>query len=206
MIARSLDRPAVPSAQTRRATAPRPRAAASSGTVELGVQIAVVAFAGVLVVAGVVRAALAHQARGWLGYTFPGVPAHWDVAIGIFAHNGRAIFGVFGLLLIAQIAARHADGPGRTQRGILAAGELILAGMILTNVLVVGAGLGAYGEHMARADLPHGPVELAAYSLALGLYFEGRRRTLSTAHVAKVAAGSLALLAIAAALETFVNV
>ena len=94
-------------------------------------------------------------------------PRAADVAVGIFAHNGRAILGVFGLLLIAQLAARHPDGPGRAQRSILAAGELILAGVILANVLVVGAGLGAYGERMVRADLPHGPVELAAYSLAL---------------------------------------
>ena len=161
--------------------------------------------ASVLLVALVTRATLAGQARGWLHYAFPGVPARWDVAVGIFAHNGRAILGVFGLLLISQLAARHPDGPGRAQRSILAAGELILAGVILANVLVVGAGLGAYGERMAQAELPHGPVELAAYSLALSLYLEGRKRALSAARLTKVAAASVALLAIAAALETFVS-
>jgi hypothetical protein len=112
---------------------------------------------------------------------------------------------VFGLLLIAQLAARHPNGPARAQRSILAAGEVILAGVILANVLVVGAGVGAYGERMARAELPHGPVELAAYSLALSLYLQGRRRAVPTAHVMKVAEATLALLAIAAVLETFVN-
>ena len=100
------------------------------------------------------------------------------MAVAIFVHNARAILGVFGLLLIAQLAARHPGGPGRAQRLILAGGELILAGVIAANVLVVGAGLGAYGERMARAELPHGPVELAAYALALALYLQGRRRAL----------------------------
>ena len=99
----------------------------------------------------------------------------------IFAHNARAILGVFGLLLIAQLAARRPGGPGRAQRLILAGGELILAGVIAANVLVVGAGLGAYGERMARAMLPHGPVELAAYALALALYLQGRSRALPAA-------------------------
>ena len=205
MIAFSVDGPAVPPAQPAGRTALWPRAAARPGTVELALRIAALTFIGVLVVAGVVRVALAGHARGWLGYAFPGVPARWDVAIGIFAHNGRAILGVFGLLLIAQLAARHPDGPGRAQRSILAAGELILAGVILANVLVVGAGLGAYGERMARAELPHGPVELAAYSLALSLYLQGRKRALSAARLTKVAAASVALLALAAALETFVS-
>ena len=89
---------------------------------------------------------------------------------------------------------------------IRAGGELILAGVIAANVLVVGAALGAYGARMVRASLPHGPVELAAYTLALALYVQGRRRALPTAHLAKTIAASVALLALAAALETFVTV
>ena len=59
---------------------------------------------------------------------------------------------------------------------------------------------------MARAELPHGPVELAAYALALALYLQGRRRALPRSHLARVVAVSVALLAIAAGLETFVNI
>lgn len=206
MIARGLPRPGAPPAGTAELAAERQRAAATQGTTRLAVRIAMLAFAGVLVIAGVVRATLADRAREWLGYSFPGVSPRLNVAVGIFAHNGRAILGVFGLLLIAQLAARRSGGPGRTQRGILVAGELILAGVILANVLVVGAGLGAYGARMVRACLPHGPVELAAYALALALYLEGRRRALPAARLTKTIAASVAMLALAAALETFTTV
>jgi len=95
---------------------------------------------------------------------------------------------------------------GRDREDQIEGGELILAGAIVANLLVVGAGLGAYGERMARAELPHGPVELAAYALALALYLQGRKRILPAGHLAKVVAASVALLALAATLETFVNV
>lgn len=182
------------------------RVAARAETGGLAARVSAVTFASVLVVAGVVRVALAAGAREWLGYSFRGLPARLDVALGIFAHNGRAILGVFGLLLVAQIAARAPGGPGPVLRIIGAGGELILAGVIATNVLVVGAALGAYGERMVKAMLPHGPVELAAYSLALAVYLHGRRRALPTAHLVKVAVASVALLALAALLETFANV
>ena len=161
---------------------------------------------GSMLAAGAVRLAMATPIRERLGYAFRGVPARPDVAIGIFAHNLRAILGVFGLLLVAQIASRATGGAGRAQRVTIMVGEGILAGVVSANVLVVGAALGAYGPRMVRAVLPHGPIELAAYSLALGLYLEGRRRALPAAHVAKVAALSVGLLALAAALETFVTV
>ena len=69
-----------------------------------------------------------------------------------------------------------------------------------------GVSFGAYGSRMTRAALPHGPIELAAYSLALGLYFQGRHCVLPARHILAVAVLSTALLAAAAALETFVNV
>jgi len=180
------------------------RVAARAETVQLGVRLAAVTLAGVVVAAAVVRVALAPQARVWLGYSFRGIPARVNAAVAIFAHNGRAILGVFGLLLIAQIAARAPGGP--VLRIIRTGGELILACVIAANALVVGAALGAYGQRMVRAVLPHGPVELAAYTAALALYLQGRRRALPMGHLATVAGASVALLALAAALETFVNV
>ena len=195
-----------------RAPAPRRIAAQRSGTepptgtVRLTVTVAILTVAGVLIVAALVDVAVAGQARAWLGYRFAGLAARPNVAVAIFLHNVRAILGVFGLLLIAQIAARRPGGAGKVQRLILAGGELILTGVIAANVLVVGAGLAGYGWRMARAELPHGPVELAAYSLALALYLQGRRRALPPSHLARVVAVSVALLALAAVLETFVNV
>jgi Stage II sporulation protein M len=206
MIAGSLASPAAPVAQTVLATPDSPRAVSTAGTVALALRVAVLAFAGVLIVAAIVHVAMAARVRAWLGYRFPGLPARSNVAVEIFTHNARAILGVFGLLLVAQLATRRPEGPGLAQRPILAGAELILAAVIVANILVVGAGLGAYGERIAEAELPHGPVELAAYALALALYLQGRRRALPVRHLAKVGAATVALLALAAVLETFVNV
>ena len=158
---------------------------------------------GVLVIALATRAALAGQARNWLHYTFRGVPARPETAVGIFANNTRELLGVLGVLLIAQLAARRAGGPTRTQLLLRSCGELILIGAIGANVLVVGAAVGGYGTRMVRAMLPHGPVEVAAYALALALYLLGRSRPLPTARLAGTIATSVALLAVAALLETF---
>jgi hypothetical protein len=136
----------------------------------------------------------------------PGVPAHAVDAVAIFAHNCGALSGVFGLLLIAQLAGRAPHGPGRVQRTVQAGGGLILAGVIAANVLVIGAAIGAYGPRMLRATLPHGPVELAAYTVARVLYLHGRRRALPASQLARAILTSVGLLAIAAVLETIVNV
>ena len=113
-----------------------------------------------------------------------------------------------GLLLVAQsphLAGRTHEN-GLVQRGLQFAGEILLCAAVTANVVVVGASLGAYGARMLRAALPHGPVELAAYSLALSLYIQGRRRPLAIGHVLGVAALSVSGLALAAILETFVSV
>ena len=85
-------------------------------------------------------------------------------------------------------------------------GEALLAAAVAANLIVIGASFGAYGTRMVRAALPHGPVELAAYSLALALYLQGRTRALPARHMLAVVALSVAMLALAAVLETFVNV
>ncbi len=156
-------------------------------------------------IAVAIRVAFAGEARGWLGYRFPGVAARPGVALILFAHNLVALLGVLGLLLIAQIAARAPAGPGRVQRAVQAGGELILAAAIAANTLVVGVAIGAYGLRMLRAVLPHGPVELAAYSTALALYHHGRRQALPARQIAATIATSVTLLAVAAVLETFVT-
>ena len=87
---------------------------------------------------------------------------------------------------------------------MLAAVDAALALGVLVNTALVGAALGAYGARMAVAMLPHGPVELAAYALALALYLHARRHALSVRRVAATAAACLSLLAVGAVLETFV--
>ena len=134
------------------------------------------------------------------------MPARPDIAALIFEHNLLALLGVLGVLLIAQIAARAFDGPGPILRAVHVCAELSLAGGIAANTLVVGVAIGAYGTRMAAAVLPHGPVDFAAYTLAIALYLHGRRQALPLSHLARVIAVSVALLALAATLETFVNV
>jgi Stage II sporulation protein M len=169
----------------------------------LAVAVATGVTGSVLLVALVTRVALASPARGWLHYTFPGVPARLNSALWIFTNNGRELMGALGVLLIAQIAARRSDGPTRAQQLVRTGGEVVLAGAIAANVLVVGAAVGVYGERMVRAMVPHGPFEVAAYSLALTLYLQGRRRPLPAARLAGTIAVSVALLALAALLETY---
>jgi hypothetical protein len=63
--------------------------------------------------------------------------------------------------------------------------------------------LGAYGSSMAAAILPNGPLELAAFALALSVYRDARRRPVRAARALGHAATGLALLAAAALLETY---
>jgi len=185
-------------------SAPQRHEATAAATARLALGVAVAALAGVVVIAAVVSLVCAPQARGWLHYTFAGVPANAGEATAIFANNAWALMGVVGLLWITQLAARAPRAPSRVQRLVRTGGELVLAGVVAHNVVVVGAAVGAYGERMVRAMLPHGPVEVAAYALALGLYLRGRRRPLAAGQIVGTFAVSTGLLAIAAILEVFV--
>jgi hypothetical protein len=170
----------------------------------LAILIGALAIAACIVLAGAVAIMARGWARDWLRFTFPGVADRPAVAVGIFAHNLRSLSGVFVLLIFARLAPLAPDK--RTTRLTVRLGELLLAGAITANIVVVGAALGAYRERMLLALLPHGPVELAAYSLALALYLQDRRRKLQVAYVATAVAACVALLAIAAVLETWVTV
>ena len=185
-------------------TAAPAETACSLELARLAILIGVLAIAAGTALAAVVAVAAPAQARDWLRFAFPGVAASPAVAVGIFAHNLRSLSGVFVLLIFARLAPRAPDK--RTAQLTVRLGELLLAGAITANVMVVGAALGAYRERMVLALMPHGPVELAAYSLALALYLTDRRRNLPAACVATAGVVGVALLAIAAALETWVSV
>jgi hypothetical protein len=164
--------------------------------------IASAVLAAVATVAASVGLGAAPATRRWLAFGFAGVPPTVAEALGIFAHNLRALGGVAGLILIAQLPW-HAGTDPRALRALRSAGECLIAGLTAANVLVVGCSLGAYGARMLRALLPHAPVELAAYALALALYAPARRRRLSVTEAATALSASTALLAVAAALEVF---
>ena len=172
--------------------------------------VAAAVTATTLCVAAVVRIGWAADTRSLLEFEFAGVPARASTAAEILANNARLLAAVFAAILIAQspwlggarAAARADRGP--FERLMLAAVDAALALGVLVNTALVGAALGAYGARMAVAMLPHGPVELAAYALALALYLHARRHALSVRRVAATAAACLSLLAVGAVLETFV--
>jgi hypothetical protein len=172
----------------------------------LAIGVAGVLLAAIAVVAVLVGVTGGAAVREWLAYPFTGVPATTGEAGVIFAHNVRALLGVIGLLLIAQVAAHQPGGATRAQKAVRIAGETVLAGIVAANVLVVGAALGAYGTRMAGAMLPHGPVELAGFATAIALYVQGRDRALPTRQLVLTAAASVLLLAAAALLEALVVV
>jgi hypothetical protein len=198
---------ALPTGATPSAVVGAPAAPLRVPTLELArlaILIGVLTIAACTAVAGAVAIMAPGWARDWLGFKFPGLAARPAVAVGIFAHNLRSLSGVFVLLIFARLAPRAPDG--RTARLTVRLGELFLAGAITANVVTVGTAVGAYGGRMVMALMPHGAVELAAYSLALALYLTDRRRNLPAAYVATAGAACVALLAIAAVLETFVTV
>jgi hypothetical protein len=169
------------------------------------------AIAGVLIVATflialVVEVGFAASARRWLGFGFTGLPARPAEAVSIFRHNICALLAVAGLLVIAQTPYWAGETqPGRSHRLVRGAGEVLLGGAVAANVAVVGASFGAYGARMIRAALPHGPLELGAFSLALGLYVKARHQPITVGLILVVLALSMAGLAVAAALEVYVT-
>jgi hypothetical protein len=193
--------PAIPAASLAPITAPL-----LADTIRLAGAVTVILVSACCAIAMTVHFALAGEVRGWLSFPFTGVPPRAVIASRIFVHNLRALAGVWGLLLIAQSALWNAGVSGWASRVLRRSGEVLLGAAVAANLIVVGASLGAYGTRMLRATLPHGPLELAAYSLALALYLQGRHRPLTLRLAFGVAALSVAALAFAAALETYVNV
>jgi hypothetical protein len=170
------------------------------------------AIAGALIVATslialVVDMGFAAAARRWLAFGFAGLPARPAEAVSIFRHNLGALLTVAGLLVIAQTPYWAGETqPGRSHRLVRGVGEVLLSGAVAANVAVVAASFGAYGARMIRAALPHGPLELAAFSMALGLYMKGRDRPIPVGLMVVVWVLSVAGLALAALLEVYVTV
>jgi hypothetical protein len=178
-----------------------------AATARLAVRIAGALTAAALTIGIAVHLAAAGSARRLLAFHFPGVRAQPAAAATVFLHNLHALLAVGGALLVMQspYLVIHAAGPGRIHRTLQRACEALLVGGVAANVIVIGASFGAYGIRMVRAALPHGPVELAAYSLALALCLEAQHRPLPGRHILTVAALSTSTLAAAALLETYVN-
>jgi hypothetical protein len=185
-----------------------PTSFAAPETVWLAGRVALCIAIACLFVAVAVHTWFAAAARRSLAYPFTGIPPRFAEAASIFANNLRVAAALAGLLLIAQSARCNAPSaePGPIHTTIQRFGEALLGTVFAVNVIVIGVSFGAYGMRMLRAAMPHGPVELAAYSLSLAVYLRGRRRRLPVGHILAYEALCVVLLALAAALETFVTV
>lgn len=173
------------------------------------------ALAGLTVSPGIF-ALLEHWDRRVVRLGFAYVPHQWSQALAILAINAHHLW--LPLLLYAGIAQTRLEL--RTERGrrrfILAvdAGVVVLVAYVWA--LPIGVSVGAYGTRMLRAMLPAGPIELAAYALAMSVYLRARREQILYVDEGRLrarrpafqrAAGvtllSGALLAVAALVETF---
>ncbi|HEY4993534.1 MAG TPA: hypothetical protein VII33_15780, partial [Nakamurella sp.] len=133
------------------------------GTIrQLAATVAVLMLA-LLVVAVVVHVTAASGARALLGFAFPANPHGSGAAWSIFTANLRLAMAPLAGALVLALADRDRRGY-TTGRGLL---DAILTIVVAVNVMIVGAGFGAYGTRMIRYTLPHGPIELAAYSCAI---------------------------------------
>jgi hypothetical protein len=182
-------------------------AASMAGTVRSAGRIAVALTVVCGLLALTVHLWFAAAARRWLAFPFAGIPARPGEAASVFIHNLRALAAVGGLLLITQSAywTAGAAQPGPLHGTLRRLGEALLGAAVTANLIVIGASFGAYDTRMLRAALPHGPIELAAYSLALSLYLQARSRPVPARRLIAVMALSASMLAMAAVLETYVN-
>jgi hypothetical protein len=170
--------------------------------------LTVLATAATAVAAVIVHSACAASARALLGYRFPGVPAEPAEAWSIFAHNLRKLAGIYGLALVLQApwldAQRTAADRPRWHPALATVCDLGVAGALAGTFTAVILGLGGYGAQMGRALLPHGPLEVSAFALAIMVYLAAREGPVDRRRAATLATASIVLLALAAVLETFV--
>ena len=169
------------------------------------VALATVIAAGTIAVALVVHLAAAEPARQLLAFPFAGLAARPETALSILATNLRLLIATLAAAVIIQSPWCIPRAGQRSPLGtlIVSALDALVALQSAFNVCVIGAALGAYGTRMAAAMLPHGPLELAAFALALALYLHARQGPLPPRRLATVAPACIALLAAAATLETY---
>lgn len=150
-----------------------------------------------IVVATAVHVTAPATARHLLSFAFPNHPAGLGAAWGILTSNLRLAAAPLAGALLLQMVDRdgHAFKPARALL------DAIIATTLALNVVIVGAGFGAYAAKMLRYALPHGPVELTGYCCALTVYANARASRQQARQAWPLASASVALLAIAAVLE-----
>jgi len=153
-----------------------------------------------------VRLVAAAPARRWLGMTFPGVEPRTGVMLSILAHNIRMLAAVLIACAVAQVARQAAPDQGIERFATCAAAracDVVIVATAVAHALLIGAGVGAYGGRVVIGLLPHGPVELITFSLALALYCGARREPIAPQRWVIVASTCVLGLTAAALLEVF---
>lgn len=131
------------------------------------------------------------DARAFLRFGFDGPDAS---SLDLAAHNAR----------LSAVALLGAIAVPRLRRARVAV-DLTLATVLVVNAVAIGAALGAYGGRAAVALAPHAPIELAALSFAGGAFMDAHRTPVPVMSLIAIGAVSLALLLVAAVLETSVR-
>lgn len=135
------------------------------------------------------------EARAALGFRFTALPPAPRGALSIAATNLR--LAAAGLVAAWAVRARPCLGP------LL---DLVFALPCCLNAAVVAAALAGYGARLLQAVALHGPLELAAFSLAGGAYLSARAGELPMRVLVPVAAATTALVVSGAVVETYVRI
>jgi hypothetical protein len=150
----------------------------------------------------VVHVTAAEDVRQDLAFSFRGVPDELDEASAILVTNAR-IAGVFLLAAALRGVPRHEARQGALYTLAGAACDTLVALTCVANAAFVGAAIGAYGRRMLEAMLPHGPIELAGFALALGTYLQARHQVIVPGALVRIVGAVISLLGAAAAAETY---
>lgn len=173
-----------------------------------GIRVAGTTTAIVLAVALACRLLFAEQAREGLAFGFDppasGVRTAWQTLSVNLQVASICFCGALTVCHLGQTLGRRAE----SWRVLLYCAAVVvydftIVFVYVANVVIVGVSLGAYGGRMVRALLPHGPVELFAFSLALGVYLVARQRGIRLVPALRAGMAVVGLLALAAALETW---
>lgn len=158
---------------------------------------------GVAVAAALPAWALGADAvRGWLGFGFQGIDGSPGEALSIFFNNVRMLAALMLCCFVAQFTRERTTGF--VDWLIARAVDGVVIGVATAHALMVGVSAGAYGGRAIGALFPHGPVELAAFSLALALYLSARRERILFRRWQNVGVACVLLLAVGAILEGLV--
>lgn len=162
----------------------------------------------VAAIAAIVALTVAAQARRWLGFGFGGVPHQLGQAAEILLANIRFALGLGAAAAVNQLRlVRYGDSDKSGVAKMLAAVarglDGVVAVVIFINVVPIGLGFGAYGWRMVPALLPHGPVEILGFCIAVNLFLNARHRRISRGEWLVAGLAVLVLLSLAAVLETF---